>query len=1453
MKRSLTLTFVAAMLAATVGCDEEPAIDRVGVNVVNKSLFTGSWYFSRVVIDVDYEAAGIGTYPGDAAIDFASAGLGSMPRVRWVIDEDTLFAYRDYELLEGVNGDEEVDITHPVAAWNIESHFDIRRDYNPLTGEERNVIVENATDRRWYERDYMRVDWSKNQLPGYYGQIANLYEIIGLYNREPADIYVQDASQFPDSWQPTFDFMGCAGEDDTNCSTVDQDYAHDYEQGELYHFSFVTQELLSPGNVTNPFTGRPVNWCLSPYSDAPDCVTTAVYVRNSFLRADSDRQYEPVNWVDSRFERHGYFRQERQVIDRSTSATDPAFLATDFMNYNANRQNLWWDWHDADGNALPYSERRVRPQVWYLTPELPAHLVEPSFDLVNRWNEVFMGTARRLRGQETPTYPDVSCQTENPDGYCFCTEDPETGAILNPTCSGGWDPFQTPEQNAAAGVTNPYQCWVDTSEVVAVDMNDPGLEDEDFYSWFTANMQGDECAVILRENDCNRLTLADVTVGDGEAGRDEPACQERGDIRYKFLSYVDQPGTRFLGVATLRGDPISGEIIAGDANIGGPALDGYRTSALQAYDLINGTIDPRTFVIGEDIRGYMENVDRIEQPAIPRERFITGSVANPANDVVSPIVSRRMEQFMERAEQLAGPEGRANVFSERLDSLRGTSTERRLMENLETVAMAGIDVLPEGFGPGDISDEILDKVSPFRISASERLAYQREVETKISSANVMMPNEFTDASVLEFVNRHRDWPRARLEIGLNQLLYYQTQLHEMGHCMGLRHDFGASADTGNYDDDYYHIHEAIPYPDIRDYDRDGVEGFSPDEQLAWQEAYEAVKERRELAGVDRWMNSSIMEYTAQWYERTVTGARGAGRYDHAAINDAYGDLTEIYDNSAGREMSEITPVNTERRWIKYYHGGQACEVDTDCPYSAGGSRAAELLPGNTESGLTQTCQPHPDGVVNGSFCSNTDGDQARAIAGVAAPRWAPVHYRFCTDDRVGTYAWCHRFDEGDSYREVVRNIAEQYDRQYIFTNFRRYRRTFSLGGYLFNRLIGRQYNILQAIQQNLIYKYANEPEYRNTTGAFEFEDQFMATADMMNFYAKVMFQPPIGAYTWNEGWQRYENTSVLTETPGASLALPLGMARYSSSEYQRGLTGIQRIELVGSFYEKWFTMQMLTERGYVSEYSRDVPFWTNFYDLFPDEMQQIFQGMIGNQPERVAPRVRCGSGTFPRCTDPTLVYLNFFRGDCTDLDNPDDCAPPSDEVYASLPVVDSDSNVTLQFLGALFSLAEFPTFFDTSYQNQLFLCTVGEGACPEPSATMVEGVDYIDYTSDFYGKTFRAFDVDEPQSVDDEKGIAFQLIQEASTNGCLLDAIRTYRGDFEPTLVDPSTSYLTVEQQQCITDQGYTLPPFTTDADLAEIDDEVDRILGRQTDLESFFFQLQHLLADYDVASYLRF
>lgn len=1458
MKRSFISLFalrhVLTVLAITLvagACDKAPAVNRVGVNVVDKQLFSGSWYYSRVVIDVDYEAAGVGTYPGDAAIDFVDPAVfnTSMPRVRWVIDEDMLYAYRDYEIIEGLNPTGEANpgdtLTHPVAAFEIESHFDIRRGYSTLTGEEQNVIEENDTDRRWYERDYMRVNWSKNLLPAYYGQIANLYEVIGFYNREPSDLYIQGQSDFPDSWRPTYDFMQCQGLDDTSeaCTREERDFAEDYEPGEFYHFSFVTQELLSPGNVPDPFTGRPVNWCASIYGDAPTCTTTAIYIRNAFLKVSDTREYEPVNWLDSRFNRAGYFRNERRTFDRSTSADDPSWGSTDFLNYNANRQNIWRDWVEDDGSPTPYANRRIRPVVWYTTTEMPAHLIEPSFDLTSRWNEVYMRMVRHLRGEPDATFPTVSCQTADPEGYCYCHVDPETGETLNPTCAGQYDPFETPEQAAARGVSNPYQCYVQVPDGAQPDMNNPALSDRDFYGWYGAEFVGDECINILRVNTCNR-----AAVEENDGTKDGLDCQERGDLRFKFMSYVDQPGTGFLGVATMRTDPITGEIVTGDSNIGGPALDGYRTFALQTYDIINGDIRREDFLIGEDVRDFVENLGNVQPPARPREEFAPRPDGAAADFLDRTELLNRMDAFAARGAELAGPDGRASIFSDRLQTLQGTDIERRLMENYETLAMAGIDVLPEGRGPADINDAILDRVSPFRITPMDRLNYQNEVDRRVGEASVYMPNEFTDNSVMEYVIRHRDWPRARLEIELNQTLMYQTELHEMGHCLGLRHSFKASTDNLNYDDNYYYIAENLPLPQPADFDTDGINGLNPTEQVAWETEYDSIKERRELAGIERWMDSSIMEYTAQWYERTATGT---GRYDDMAINYAYGDLVEVYDNAGGLNLEDINPINTDRIWVKAYHGGESCNVDADCPFSTSGANSALLLSGNMSVGLTQSCQPDSRGAAFGNICTNIDADMQALVTG-PAPRYAPVVYKFCTDDRVGTDSECHRFDEGDSYREMVRNVAEQYDRQYLFTNFRRYRSGFSLGGYLFDRLIGRQFNILQSMFQDLLYRYTQDPSYRDATGAFGFDDHFLATADTLNFYGRIMSQPGLGAYRWDEGWQRYELRSLDPDTAGAQLSLPLGMARYQFSEYQAGISGISRIELIGSFYEKWFTMQMLTQRGWTTSYARDVPFWTNYYDLFPVEMQQIFTGMILGEPEAISPRVQCAAGAFPNCEDPRLVYPDFYRGDCS---SPATCRPSVEDRFGDDPVVSAGSNVTLSFLATVFALSDFPVFFDTSFQNQLFVCIEGNGACFEPSegdvqyvpgVTSIEDADFVKFFSERYGKTFVAWQIEPSVGIPNQTSIGFEMVRDAEETQFLLIALQTYRGDFGGDPLDVGN--LDASTRDRLDDLDYTLP-----TSVSFLDDEVDRLDDHLRDRESFFFQLIQLENQYGVRSYLRF
>ena len=90
--------------------------------------------------------------------------IGSLARIKWEIQENVLIARLTYERMQNSDhhGSQSTNNGQVVAEFNITSHFDISRDYNPQTGEELNVIVENTTDRPWYQREYFRVDWSKN-------------------------------------------------------------------------------------------------------------------------------------------------------------------------------------------------------------------------------------------------------------------------------------------------------------------------------------------------------------------------------------------------------------------------------------------------------------------------------------------------------------------------------------------------------------------------------------------------------------------------------------------------------------------------------------------------------------------------------------------------------------------------------------------------------------------------------------------------------------------------------------------------------------------------------------------------------------------------------------------------------------------------------------------------------------------------------------------------------------------------------------------------------------------------------------------------------------------------------------------------------------------------------------------------------------------------------------------
>ena len=152
-----------------------PDIDRTSPNKIEKELFQNDdeWYFRQTIVDTDEVASAGGGY--------AFEGFeGPLYRVRWTITEDVLYALSTVEPAQGLldgKVEEEGRRIGVVAAFPITSHFDVQRSYNPSTGEPSNVINENGSDRYWYERKYMRVDWSKNlagmqQIGGWAGEFA---------------------------------------------------------------------------------------------------------------------------------------------------------------------------------------------------------------------------------------------------------------------------------------------------------------------------------------------------------------------------------------------------------------------------------------------------------------------------------------------------------------------------------------------------------------------------------------------------------------------------------------------------------------------------------------------------------------------------------------------------------------------------------------------------------------------------------------------------------------------------------------------------------------------------------------------------------------------------------------------------------------------------------------------------------------------------------------------------------------------------------------------------------------------------------------------------------------------------------------------------------------------------------------------------------------------------------
>ena len=1481
---------LALGLFAAACTDEKQPRSYVQANVIDKGFFQGEWWFSTKVIDMNYPFEGM-TYVGDAAYDISSAGF-AVAKIRWVIDENNLYAFRSFELVEGANSDayttdEEGNIVpvdeyigEPVAAYKIKSHFDIRRQYNPTTGEEYNILEENTYDKKWFERQYMRVDWSQNLLVSWMVNGAELYSDAGILSKESVPMFVQEASQwedyYPTSWKPRFafadpDFDAKHGTHFADDPATDRQEG-DYRPNELYFMSFVNQAIFTPGMVDDPYTGEPVPWCMSVYVDAPICTSNLVTSRSSFKKISPTHEFKPNYYPDhTHFDHFGVFRIERWQYDR-IMGDDPGgdwhLGETDFLGYFASMFNIWNEIYEKDeegeivvnekGNPveIPYEDRGIKQIVLHISSETPRWLIRPAIQFISEWNEVLMDVVRIRKNQGEPQrdYTEPRNLFQEPDAgkrdlNCW---------IAAITGGGGSEFLEDPLATDADGVPKrTITSWEDFSQENRLAM----VHDPD-YSFTGADgstvTPGNECLIHLHVNTCDKPLEAfddddrqaiqaymDESGIDGIDGMSDDdlyaagiECEERGDMRYKLISYIAQPGAPFLGVTSIQSDPVTGEIVSGDSNIAAWDLHRYRVRATDEIDLTSGDTSELEFMTGEDVRGYYENLGySLPPPVIIAPAFLQGQIEG-AIGVTREGIHYNMDRVMDRAEKLKGTEGLTNLYNHRRQALAGSDIEKRLLDNDESAIMAGIWAPRDNGAPIPL-DAVIDSMSPFKFTAFD--VYKRDMEKfqDFSRNNVMMPNFFIDFSVQEFVNSHQDWSRQNQIFKIEQVMYKETLIHEFGHTLNLRHNMRGTADPWNYPEPYYDIVAKYPKPAALDFDTDADGYLDAMESKAYRDALNTVQMDRELntnadtkkwGTVDKWITSSMMDYTPNWYNRMIDDGHFVEPWDKAAIWFAYGDFVEVYDNnnsllahckdpSSGRNDDCITPNKVAKGEVgkvfwTYYGGGESCGTDNDCPHASGGERSWELKDGQVK----QTC--------SSGTCSSFYPDMLEAYPG-DRPDMLARTYKFCTDDRRSDIGMddsqCNVFDEGGSYREIVKNMRDTYHRKYVFNNFRRFRGRYDFYPY-YSAIVGRFFLQPVKIFQDMIFRYATQPEYRTDDGPFGFYDQYMASVDLLNFWTEIMSFPNVGAFKkveYKNTWVQYqESVDECRETNPLCMRIDLGTGKYMYSRYQRGMNGVMRVEHFGTFYDKMYALQMLLVRGLAFNYSWDERFYINFYDVFPQEITKLLRGMISEESHTWRPKVV----DFNEETwNPVLQYPAVYQGNCLPgemIPDPADpemysCMPDPMDVYEdwdSYPTLEDYGAFYLRLYGMIYALSELPVYFDTTPQEMVHVYKVGslfdadipkcicdpdcdlECACDLTEDTCdlaiaedpesgncecdldcytecacntnlscehsVEGKDYVTFTSDKTHQTFMAFQVSD-MPTKQGGSIAFDLIMKS--------------------------------------------------------------------------------------------
>ncbi|MGF1511376.1 MAG: zinc-dependent metalloprotease [Myxococcota bacterium] len=828
--------FFVVLWAAVVQvqCDVPRAddIDRVQPGFVSKAIFqTGdAWHYRRTIADATTTNSWIIRGSGDIQID----------RIVFEIQESLLLARKPYNAIPGAGLDAlpgALEFNGPVlAAWPIDSHFDIIRNYDELTGRETNEIVENTADRPWYERQYMRVDFSTNLVED---------SFLGAYSQYWTPVQFASTGSF---WQHIT-------ENPTNpfASRFSEDYI------EITDNVLLSMDVFACSAFFGQYRGLSGETC--GFGEAK--------VRHSFRRVRQPNDFEPrflpdsvvvrdengepvqdpdTNEVvrESLDDRFGIFRNRTPTYDRGYGFTEDGRL------FRAQIFDIWEESVDDAGAALSYADRDEKPIIYYLNAEYPERYRDVAREVAEEYNRVFKNMVANLKGVSPAEVRDMFEIRDN-----HCREDRIIETVLS-----------RPELLRAI---ERAVCSQD-DDGCAFTADDPAA--------LRSELE-DQIGIGNLEVVCTSLEEATM---DPETGISGFEWQRIGDLRHNMVVWLSEPQPAgWLGFGPAHSDALTGEVISATAYIQGAPLE---VDAAEVADYICFMNDEpgcgvADIIYGRDIRRQIGRVER---------RVIEMATQRPGKSAVSELARRLNGGVGPGHSTTRLPTApTADATTLRLQRLAGHPLEQRFITDEFKIALSNGTWLPGRPEPPWLQDlahlgDAWEAMNPY----SRTRTQQRQV---LNAGGFCFLEADFDPHFAGLALDLRDLSREeRFAVIAGRLAKY-IMLHEIGHNLGLSHNFQGTYDALNYDANFWMSLDQAPEQQIEN-------------------------------SLDEYRHTTVMEYMSS----KGLFADFLGSYDEAAIRFAYANQVQVFTSEnfrteGGDALEGWTLYNDYRKIPDHLCGG----------------------------------------------------------------------------------------------------------------------------------------------------------------------------------------------------------------------------------------------------------------------------------------------------------------------------------------------------------------------------------------------------------------------------------------------------------------------------------------------------------------------------------------------------